>query len=135
MSTSQQYIEYLCDQISDTWNKRYRKMFGEYMVYINEKPILLICNSTVYVKQLDCVKELIRDDSKGFPYKGAKEHYIVDIEDADLLNAVIEMLEKVIPIPVKKKMIKVVTINQGDIFWIHEKSESEKRSVLAMKKD
>ena len=26
-------------------------------------------------------------------------------------------------------MIKVVTINQGDIFWIHENSASEKRSV------
>jgi DNA helicase-2/ATP-dependent DNA helicase PcrA len=32
---------------------RYKKMFGEYMVYVNEKPILLVCDNTVFVKILD----------------------------------------------------------------------------------
>lgn len=50
MSTTQDYIEFVFDQIDKMFNIRYRKMFGEYMMYINEKPVLLICENTVYVK-------------------------------------------------------------------------------------
>lgn len=103
MATTQDFIEYVYDQIDERWNKRYRKMFGEYMVYINEKPVLLVCDNTVYVKQLDCIKGLIKEESMGFPYKGAKEHYITDIDDKEKLNEIIEILEKITPVPVKKK--------------------------------
>ncbi|MDA3810626.1 MAG: transcriptional regulator [Spirochaetaceae bacterium] len=103
MSTEQDFIDFLIDQIESGWNVRYRKMFGEYMVYINDKPLLLVCDNTVYVKQLDCIASLISEENKGFPYNGSKEHYIVDFEDRELLNDVITALEKIIPIPVKKK--------------------------------
>jgi len=102
MSTTLDYIEFVYDQIDNRWNKRYKKMFGEYMVYINQKPILLVCDNIVYVKELDCIRTLIQEENRGVPYKGAKEHYIVDVEDRELLNKVIEILEKVIPVPVKK---------------------------------
>jgi len=102
MPTTQDYIEFVYDQIDNGWNKRYKKMFGEYMVYINQKPILLVCDNTVYVKVLDCIRAFIQEENKGFPYKGAKEHYIVDVEDKELLNNIIEILEKIIPVPVKK---------------------------------
>ena len=103
MSTSQDFMDYLFDQIDNKWNKRYRKMFGEYMFYINDKPILLVCDNTVYINIFDCVSSLVQKESKGFPYKGSKEHYIIEIEDKDLLNKVIDELVKVIPIPIKKK--------------------------------
>ena len=103
MSTTQDYIDYVIDQIDHVWEKRYKKMFGEYMIYINDKPILLVCENTVYVKMLECISTITPQDSKGFPYKGSKEHYIVDIENKELLNSVINELEKVISIPVKRK--------------------------------
>lgn len=106
MSTTQDYIDYVFDQIDSNWNKRYKKMFGEYMVYINEKPLLLVCNNTVYIKVLECINSLIPADRKGFPYEGSKEHYIVDIDDKIVLNAIITELEKVIPIPVRKQRNK-----------------------------
>jgi hypothetical protein len=40
---------------------------------------------------------------RGFPYKGAKEHFIVDVDNRDLLHTIIQELEKVTPVPVKKK--------------------------------
>lgn len=50
MATSVDFINYVCEQIVGVGDIRYRKMFGEYMVYVNYKPILLICDNTVYVK-------------------------------------------------------------------------------------
>jgi len=40
MATTQEYVEFVCGQIEDDRTVRYRKMFGEYMVYVNDKPLL-----------------------------------------------------------------------------------------------
>jgi len=50
MATTVDFIEYVCGQIEGAGAVRYKKMFGEYMVYVNDKPILLVCDNTVYVK-------------------------------------------------------------------------------------
>lgn len=105
MSTTQDFAEYVCEQIRDTGNVRYRKMFGEYMVYVNDKPILLVCDNTVFVKQLDDVAELLREADVGFPYTGAKLHYVLDIDDAVLSNEVVRILEPITPFPKPKKKI------------------------------
>lgn len=105
MSTTQDFAEYVCEQIRDSGNVRYRKMFGEYMVYVNDKPILLVCDNTVFVKQIDAVAELFQSADVGYPYNGAKPHYILDIDDAALSNQVVSVLEPLtfIPKPKKKK--------------------------------
>ncbi len=102
MATSQDFIEFVISQMDVSRQPIYKKMFGDYMVYVNRKPLLLVCDNTVYVKQLDCLKEVLAEAEKGFPYQGAKEHYIVDVEDRLLLDQVIGILEPVIPIPVKR---------------------------------
>lgn len=76
------------------------------MVYVNEKPILLVCDNTVFVKILDCISEKMKDAEKGFPYDGAKEHYILDIDNSEFSKEVITLLEPVIPIPKPKKKNK-----------------------------
>lgn len=106
MATTQDYIEFICDQIRGIGMLRYRKMFGEYMVYVNDKPILLVCDNTVYVKKLDAISSLMEDADKGFPYDGAKEHYILDIENRSLAVQVIEILEPLTALPKSKKKAK-----------------------------
>ncbi len=39
----------------------------------------------------------------GYPYKGAKEHYILDIDNKELLRDVVIKLENVIPLPKPRK--------------------------------
>ena len=103
MGTTVDFIEYVYDQIHETGQVRYRKMFGEYMVYVNDKPVLLVCDNTVYVKQIPCVRELLDTAEKGFPYRGAKEHHILDIEDSELAVRVVELLERHTAVPVKRE--------------------------------
>lgn len=99
MSTTPDFIEYICEQIHGTGEVRCRKMFGEYMVYVNDKPILLVCDNTVYVKQLDCIADKMKDAAKGIPYSGAKEHYILDIDNAEFSKEIIALLEPVTKLP------------------------------------
>ena len=106
MGTTIDFIEYICDQIAGVGEIRYKKMFGEYMVYVNGKPILLVCDNAVFVKVLPCLDETMREADKGFPYDGAKEHYVLDIDNAKFRKEVIAILEPVTPLPKPKKKSK-----------------------------
>ena len=103
MATSLEYIEYVAEQVASCGAVRYRKMFGEYMVYINDKPILLVCDDTVFVKILPCLDDLMAGSEKGLPYNSAKEHYILDIDNDKLAQAVVAALEPVTAVPKSKK--------------------------------
>ena len=106
MATSLEFIEYVCEQISGKREIRYRKMFGEYMIYINEKPILLVCDNTVFVKMLDEIKKELDTTLVGYPYKGAKQHYILDIDNREQSLKVIDILEPITPLPKPRKKKK-----------------------------
>lgn len=107
MATTADYIEFVSEQVKDFGEVRYKKMFGEYMCYIDNKPVLLVCDNTVFVGKYPEIEEIMKDASCGFPYDGAKEKYILDIENAELLKEVIPELCKLTPLPKpKKKKIK-----------------------------
>ena len=53
MSTKKDYINYVLEMIDGVGQLRYKKMFGEYMIYVEDKPALLVCDDTVYVKIID----------------------------------------------------------------------------------
>lgn len=101
MATELSYIQFVCEQLRGE-EATYKKMFGEYMVYVEEKPVLLVCNNTVYVKRHEALWDLLGDAETGVPYGGAKEHYILDIEDSDLTEKVIAVLKEVTPLPKKR---------------------------------
>lgn len=105
MSTTNEYIEYVCEQINGIGNIRYKKMFGEFMVYVNEKPVIIVCDNNAFVKKIESIEEMMKDAETGYPYKGAKEHYILDIDDSKFCKKVVAKIEEVtlVPKPRKKK--------------------------------
>lgn len=103
MATTVDFIEFVCEQIRGDWDLQYKKMFGEYMVYANGKPVLLLCDNTVYVKKLDAIAEKMQGAALGTPYAGAKEHYILDIDNADASREIVALLEPVTPLPKPRK--------------------------------
>lgn len=103
MATTVEYVEYVCEQIKSIGEVRYKKMFGEYMVYVNDKPVILVCDNNTFVKKLECIREIMEEAETGFPYDGAKEHYILDIDDKELCNVVVKKIEEVTPVPKPRK--------------------------------
>jgi TfoX/Sxy family transcriptional regulator of competence genes len=102
MASDIDFVNYVTDQLNGIGIIISKKMFGEYMVYVNQKPIILICNNTAYVKKLDCIKSFWENGETGIPYKGAKEHYKLDIDNRETLIEIIREVEKVTLIPKKK---------------------------------
>jgi hypothetical protein len=52
----------------------------------------------------------MKDAEKGFPHEGAKEHYILDMDNSELSREVTALLEPVVPIPKPKKKINEIYI-------------------------
>ena len=102
MASSLDFVNYVCEQITGAGDITFKKMFGEYMVYVNAKTTLLICNNTVFVKMVDCIKDEMINAEVGVPYNGAKPHYILDIDNADFSRKIVLKLEIVTPVPIKK---------------------------------
>jgi len=103
MACTTEFIDFVCAQIESVGVIRSRKMFGDWCIYIDEKPIILACDNTVYVKMNPAIASLMEDAETGTPYDGAKEHYILDIEHRDQATAVLKKLVEVTPYPKKKK--------------------------------
>lgn len=103
MATTNEYIEYVCEQINGIGAIRYKKMFGEFMVYVNDKPVIIVCDNNAFVKKLECIEQMMKDAKLGYPYKGAKEHYILDIDNSELCKSVVSKIEEVTPVPKLKK--------------------------------
>ena len=98
MATTKDYLDFVCEQLDGIENVTYRKMFGEYMVYLNDRPVLLVCDNTVFVKNHPALAHLLAEAPEGLPYPGAKPQKILDVENRALTAQVLEILERVTPV-------------------------------------
>lgn len=103
MASSLDFVEFVSEQIGNTGQIRYKKMFGEYMIYCNEKPIILICDDTAFIKVLPETTAILGEENKKAPpYNGAKLHYVVDVDNKDQMIKLARVLEQIVPLPKKK---------------------------------
>ena len=98
MATTRNYLDFVCTQLEGIRGVDYKRMFGEYQIYVNDKPVLLVCDNTVFVKNHPALAQLLSDAPEGLPYLGAKPQKILDVENRALTAQVIEILERVTPI-------------------------------------
>ena len=102
MASSPEFVSYICEQLDGLGAVRSRKMFGDYMVYLNDKPVIIICDGRAMVKMLPCLTELLAGRPTQPPYEGAKDHYLLDPDDRDTLREAARMAEEVTPLPKKR---------------------------------
>jgi TfoX/Sxy family transcriptional regulator of competence genes len=107
MPSDVSFLNYILDQIGEIGEIRTKKMFGEYCIYFNNKPVLWISNNVVMAKKLDCLNDLLSNSEIGKLYPGSKDFYILDCDDSEELREVAILIEKVIEIPKKKKKTKL----------------------------
>ena len=105
MASDESFVRFVSEQMESAGHIRYRKMFGEYAVYCNEKVVALICDNQLFVKPTRSGREFIGAVVEAPPYKGAKPSFLIEeqLEDPEWLSALISLTEKELPPPVNKK--------------------------------
>ena len=101
MACDIEFVEFICSLLEPLGEVRYRKMMGDYIIYLNEKSVITACDNIAYIKKLPCIAAQMQDAEVGFPYPGAKEAYILNHDNPQHLQSVILTLWDNLPFPKK----------------------------------
>lgn len=106
MASSQDYLQFVLEQLSELNEISYRAMMGEFILYYRGKIIGGIYDDRLLVKPVKSAAAYMKNPIYEVPYDGAKEMLLVDDIDnkeylAGLFNAMYDELPS--PKPKKKK--------------------------------
>jgi TfoX/Sxy family transcriptional regulator of competence genes len=105
MATEPSFVDYILETVRFGARLTYRKMFGEYALYLDEKVVAFACDNSLFIKPSAAVSRLAPDLPQGPPYPGAKDYPIADelLDDPDALRRLIEETAALMPLPKPKK--------------------------------
>ncbi len=105
MASDQRFVDYVCEQANLAGVVSYRKMFGEYAVYLDEKIVALVCDNQLFVKPTAEGKAILGAVSEHPPYPGAKPHFRIagELDDAECLKRLLVATAQALPIPKAKR--------------------------------
>jgi DNA transformation protein and related proteins len=109
MASKQSTVEFLAEQIQEAGTIRYRKMFGEYALYCDEKVVAFVCDDQLFVKPTEVGRTFLDKTHEAPPYPGAKMYLRVPEDKWDdrawLTNFIIQTANS-LPTPQKKQKKK-----------------------------
>ena len=110
MATSQSTMDYLLDQLAQGGGAcSARKMFGEYCLYYQGRPVGLVCNGQLYLKNTEPGRALMQRPAEGAPFPGARPHLLLcadDWDDHHWLHQIVRATLDALPPPKPKSAVK-----------------------------
>ena len=104
MASSEEYLTFILEQLSDLDGISYRAMMGEYILYYKEKIIGGIYDDRLLVKPVEAARKYMPEAVLVSPYPGAKEMLLVDnLDSKDYLTTLFEAMFEELPAPKPKK--------------------------------
>lgn len=99
MASDASFIEYVAEQAALGERLTWRKMFGEYALYVDAKVVALVCDNQVFVKPTPAGQELAPAAAALPPYPGAKPHLRLcdELDDGDLLARLLLATAEALP--------------------------------------
>jgi DNA transformation protein len=106
MATTQTTMDFLLDQLAGLGQASARKMFGEYCLYLAEKPVGVVCDNQLFLKPTAAGRGLLAKFVEAPPYAGAKPHLHVSAdqwEEKEWLCQLVQATANELPQPKPKK--------------------------------
>ena len=105
MASSQDYLQFILEQLSELDELTWRAMMGEFILYYRGKIVGGIYDNRLLVKPVKSAVAYLHDPTYELPYEGAKEMLLVDnVDDKAYLAGLFRTMYDELPAPkVKKK--------------------------------
>lgn len=105
MATTREFVEHVADQLGLGARLTYRKMFGEYALYLDDKVVGFACDDSLFVKPSTAASDLAPDLPWAPPYPGAKDYPVADelLDDPAALRRLVEATAALLPPPKPKR--------------------------------
>ena len=108
MATKADFIEYVREQLAGAGAVSYRRMFGEYAVYLDDKVVALVCDNQLFVKPTAGGRAFLGSVNEAPPYPGASMYFLVDeaLESPPEVAQLIRITARELPVPKAKANAK-----------------------------
>ncbi len=108
MATTLDFVNFVVEQSGLEGELTFRKMFGEYALYLHGKVVALACDNSLFVRPSDAALKLHPKIAHKPPYPGAKLHPMVDelLDDRKALRRLLIETAKLLPEPKPKRKPK-----------------------------
>ena len=105
MASSQDYLQFVLEQLSELNDISYRAMMGEFILYYRGKIVGGIYDDRLLVKPVKSAIAYMQNPLYELPYDGAKEMLLVDdVDNKKYLTGLLNAMYDELPTPrVKKK--------------------------------
>jgi TfoX/Sxy family transcriptional regulator of competence genes len=107
MASTQDFVDYILEQIENAGVITYRKMFGEYAIYSGKKVVALVCDNQLFIKPTAGGKSFIGNVTEAPAYPGAKMSYLIEdnLDNSEWISELIRITASELPEhkPKKKK--------------------------------
>ena len=100
MATSKSYFDFIADQLSGIEGVSWRRMMGEYILYVEGKIVGGIYDDRLLVKPTEGAIRLMPQAAREIPYPGAKEMLMVEeVENRSFLETLLTAMYEELPAP------------------------------------
>ena len=108
MATKPDFIAYVREQLAGAGAVSYRRMFGEYAVYLDEKVVALVCDNQLFVKPTAAGRAFLGSVVEAPPFPGATLYFLVDetLESPQEAAQLIRITARELPLPKPKSKPK-----------------------------
>lgn len=99
MATDLSFVEFVVDQVRHAGEIRYKKMFGEYALYCDDKVVAFLCDNQFFLKPHPDLKAQLMSVNEAPPYPGAKNYYLLsdELDQPEQLSALIRLAAQLFP--------------------------------------
>ncbi len=113
MAISQEFIDYLIDQIVDAGEITAKRMFGGCAIYSDGKIFGLIGDGKLFIKPTKSGKEFIGQVTEEPPYEGAKPYFLIEerIEDSQWLSELVRLSCDELPMQKRRESKKKPSVH------------------------
>lgn len=105
MGSDLEFVRHVSDCVREVGEVSYRKMFGEYAVYVGPKVVALVCDNSLFLKPTEAGRSLLGSPVEAPPYPGARPYFLLDehLDDRELLSDLFRVTEAALPAPKPRK--------------------------------
>jgi TfoX/Sxy family transcriptional regulator of competence genes len=106
MATSLDTVQYIVDQAGLGRRLSFKKMFGEYALYVDDKVVAFICDDQLFLKPTAAGREYLGTVTEAPPYPGAKGYFLLvsEPDDPERLREALTVTAAALPMPKPKSL-------------------------------
>ena len=101
MASTPEYLEYVLDLLTGVPEVSSRKMMGEYLLYASGKLFGGVYDDRFLVKDTESSRAVL--SAEEVPYEGASPMLLVDVEDAEVVSAMVVAMLSELPEPKRRR--------------------------------